>query len=117
MNENKQKSWATFKKIIPNRETHFWLHYAVIWVFWSLACIAKRMLLIAPKQSSKMFIKIAPNYKSLENQNVFFIKMGLFFVYFRSFQANIITIFTTNICEKSSFQYMVTGFEPTTIGT
>ena len=35
----------------------------------------------------------------------FFKKMGqtrpLFFVYFRSFQANIITIFTTNICEKS----------------
>ena len=25
---------------------------------------------------------------------------GLFFVYFRSFQTNIITIFTTNICEK-----------------
>ena len=38
---------------------------------------------------------------------------GLFFVYFRSFQSNN-TIFTTNICEKMSIQYMVLGFEPTT---
>ena len=40
---------------------------------------------------------------------------GLFFVYFRSFRAKI-TIFTTNICEKMSTQYMVTGFEPMTFG-
>ena len=40
-----------------------------------------------------------------------------FIVYFRSFQANIITIFTTNMCEKMSIQYIVPGFEPTTFGT
>ena len=32
-------------------------------------------------------------------------------------QTNIITIFTTNICEKMSIQYTVSGFEPTTFGT
>ena len=51
---------------------------------------------------------------------IFFFKkwanLGLFFVYFRSFQTNI-TIFTTNICEKMSIQYTVPGFEPTTFGT
>ena len=41
---------------------------------------------------------------------------SLFFVYFRSFQTSI-TIFTTNICEKMSIQYMVLGFEPTTFRT
>ena len=48
---------------------------------------------------------------------IFFFKwanLGLFFVYFRSFQTNI-TIFT--ICEKMSIQYTVLGFEPTTFGT
>ena len=54
-------------------------------------------------------------------KKLFFIKKwanpGLFFVYFWSFQANIITIFTTNICEKMSIQYTVQGFEPTTFGT
>ena len=40
---------------------------------------------------------------------------GLFFVYFRFFQTNI-TVFTTNICEKTSIQYLVLGFEPTTFG-
>ena len=39
-----------------------------------------------------------------------------FIVYFRSFQTNIITIFTTNICEKMSIQYTVLGFEPMTFG-
>ena len=37
------------------------------------------------------------------NREIIFLKWanpGLFFVYFRSFQTNIITIFTTNICEK-----------------
>ena len=42
---------------------------------------------------------------------------GLFFVYFRCFQTNIITIFTTNISEKMSIQNTVPGFEPTTFGT
>ena len=41
---------------------------------------------------------------------------GLFFVYFWSFQSNIITIFTTNICGKMCLQYTVLGFEPTTFG-
>ena len=36
------------------------------------------------------------------------------FVYFWSYQTNIVTIFTTNICEKMSIQYMVLGFEFTT---
>ena len=40
-----------------------------------------------------------------------------FGIYFWSLQANIITIFTTNISEKISIQYMVPGFEPTTFGT
>ena len=48
-----------------------------------------------------------------------FLKMGqprpLFRFIFRSFQTNI-TIFTTNICEKMSIQYMVPGFEPMTFG-
>ena len=38
-----------------------------------------------------------------------------FIAYFRSFQTNIITIFTTKICEKMSIQYTVPGFEPTNI--
>ena len=37
---------------------------------------------------------------------------GLFLVYFWSYQTNIITIFTTNVCEKISIQYTVPGFEP-----
>ena len=37
-----------------------------------------------------------------------------FIVNFRSFQTNIITIFTS-ICEKMSIQYAVPGFEPTTL--
>ena len=41
----------------------------------------------------------------------------IFFVYFRSFKTNIITIFTTNMCEKMSIQNMVLGFEPMTFGT
>ena len=49
---------------------------------------------------------------------VFFKKMGqprpLFIVYFQSFQTNIIRIFTTNICEKSSSSIGL-GFEPTTL--
>ena len=36
-----------------------------------------------------------------------------FLVYFWSFQTNIITIFTTNICEKMSIHFTVPGFEPT----
>ena len=28
-----------------------------------------------------------------------------------------ITIFTTNLCEKMSIQYIVPGFKPTTVGT
>ena len=36
---------------------------------------------------------------------------GLFLVYFWSYQTNIITIFTTNVCEKISIQYTVPGFE------
>ena len=31
---------------------------------------------------------------------IFFANLGLFFFYFRSFQTNIIAIFTTNICEN-----------------
>ena len=38
---------------------------------------------------------------------------GLFFIYFWSFQTNII-IFTTNLCEKMSIQYTAPGFEPMT---
>ena len=53
-------------------------------------------------------------------ENVYFFKWanpGLCFVYFWSFQTNIITIFTTNICEKMSIQCMVPGFEPMTFRT
>ena len=40
--------------------------------------------------------------------------LGLYFIYFCSFQTNN-TIFTTNQCEKfMSIQYMAPGFEPTT---
>ena len=39
-----------------------------------------------------------------------------FIIYFRSFQANIITIFTTNMWEMS-IQYKAPGVEPTTFGT
>ena len=39
-----------------------------------------------------------------------------FIVYFWSFQTNISTIFTSNICEKMSMN-TVSGFEPTTFGT
>ena len=38
------------------------------------------------------------------------------FCLFRSFQTNN-TIFTTNICEKTSIQFMAPGFEPTTSQT
>ena len=52
--------------------------------------------------------------------NSFFFKNGpnpaSFIIYFWSFQTNIITIFTTNICEKMSIQYTVPGFEPMTFG-
>ena len=49
----------------------------------------------------------------------FFLKngptLGLFFVYFRSFQTNIVTNFTTNQCENDmSIQYTAPGFKPTT---
>ena len=37
--------------------------------------------------------------------------LGLFFIYFLSFQTNN-TIFTTNQCETMSIQYMALGFEP-----
>ena len=40
-----------------------------------------------------------------------------FIVYFKSFQQNINTIFTTNKREKMSIQYTVPGFEPITFGT
>ena len=40
---------------------------------------------------------------------------GLFFVYFRSFQANKQYSFSTNQCEKMSIQYPVLGFEPATM--
>ena len=57
------------------------------------------------------------------HQNLVLIKVllkmdhpGLFFVYFHLFSKNI-TIFTTNICEKMSIQFMVLGIEPTTFGT
>ena len=40
-----------------------------------------------------------------------------FIVYFWSFQTNIITIFTTIICEQMSIQYTVLGFEHMTFGT
>ena len=43
-----------------------------------------------------------------EYGNMSFLKWdnpGLFFVCFRSFQTNIITIFTANICEKMSIQH------------
>ena len=43
-------------------------------------------------------------------------KNGLFLFLFLSFQTNI-AIFTTNIGEKLSIQYMVLEFEPTTINT
>ena len=49
---------------------------------------------------------------SIDRSMIFFKKWanpGLFFVYLRSFQANI-TIFTTNICEKMSIQYTVPVF-------
>ena len=39
------------------------------------------------------------------------------FLLFSSFQTTIITIFTTNICEKISIHYMVLWIEPTTFGT
>ena len=39
------------------------------------------------------------------------------FQLFSSFQTNIITILTTNQCEKMSIQYMVLGFKPTTFRT
>ena len=60
--------------------------------------------------------------KSIAQQLMFFFKKkwanpGLFFLYFRSFKRNIVTIFTTNICEKMSIQYTVLGFDPTTFGT
>ena len=42
------------------------------------------------------------------------VNRGLFFVYFRSFQANIIRVFTTHICEEMSIHITVPGFEPTT---
>ena len=51
-------------------------------------------------------------------KSFFFKKMGQprpLIVYFRSFQAKIITIFTT--CEKMSIQYTVLGFELTTFWT
>ena len=55
--------------------------------------------------------------KSCVEEGEFFLKKwanpGLFLIYFRSFQTNIITIFTTNICQKESIQYQVPGFEPT----
>ena len=38
-----------------------------------------------------------------------------FIVYIWSFQTNIITIFTTNKCDKMSIQHTVSGFEPTTL--
>ena len=43
--------------------------------------------------------------------------LASFIVYFRSFQANTITIFTTNTCEKISMQYVVPGFKPTAFRT
>ena len=43
--------------------------------------------------------------------------LATFIVYFWSFQTNIITIFTTNVCEKMSIHYAVLGFEPTTFRT
>ena len=42
---------------------------------------------------------------------------GHFFIYFWSFPTNIITIFTTNICDKMLIQYMTPGFEPMTFRT
>ena len=57
----------------------------------------------------------------LKLKRIFLKKNGLtpasFFVYFRYNQTNIITIFTTIICNKMSIQYTVLGFEPTTVGT
>ena len=41
---------------------------------------------------------------------------GLFLFIFGLFKQTL-QIFTTNICEKMSIQYMVTGFEPTIFGT
>ena len=40
-----------------------------------------------------------------------------FIIYFRSFQTNIITILTKNICEQISIQYTVPEFEATTFRT
>ena len=40
-----------------------------------------------------------------------------FIVYFRSFQTNIITIITSNICEKMSHLVYGARFEPMTFGT
>ena len=54
-------------------------------------------------------------YKQVTNAKVHILKMNQprsFYHLFQSFQANIITIFTANICEKMSIQYMVPGFEP-----
>ena len=49
---------------------------------------------------------------------IFFLKNGptpaSFLFILGLFQANIITIFTTNICEKNSIEYMVPGFKPMT---
>ena len=59
-------------------------------------------------------------YLNVPIHSIFFLKMGnpgLNYHYFRSFQANIITNFTTNTCEKMSIQYIVPRFKPSTIGT
>ena len=52
---------------------------------------------------------------------IFFKKDGptpaSFIVYFRSFQTNIIAIFTTNVCEKMFIQYTELGYKPMTFVT
>ena len=70
-------------KIFRSRFTWYW-HWQT---FWKVQSVAKSDGLSQNKTSGQSYFFKWAN-------------PGLFFVYFWSFQTNIITIFTTNICEK-----------------
>ena len=53
---------------------------------------------------------------TLNVHNVFVFLWASFSFIFGLFRQTL-QIFTTNVCEKMSIQYMAPGFEPTTLGT
>ena len=107
--------------------------YATIVTFANINQIARTgiFFISGPPTGNKFFsviillITFTPCYSWRRWKNIsflcFFFKNGptpsSFIVCFRSFQTNIITYFTTNICEKMSIQNTVPGFEPTSFGT